>query len=156
MSFDKSLFLVAQIMKNIVKNKLYIESYKILCALESCNIYNELVYNIFLAWNDIKEENNIHSVNIMKVNLNAPISQIVAMLQAVNRKNHPLFKNTFSLNKKHKTVTEWNEYTRRICRYYSIDDTILCKMRMKSITKKISFYEYYEICKLFLRDVLMD
>lgn len=153
MSFDKALFLIAQIMKKVIKDNLYIESYKILHALESANLYNELIYNIFIIWEDIKTVYNIQVINIPHIDFsNTILSSIITLLDVMEyQKYHPVFKIPFIINKKHKSIHEWNKYIMFILKYFGLDYTLLGRIRI-SINARLSLYEYKEIAKLFLRE----
>lgn len=150
MLFYKALFLISQIMRKIIKDNLYIESYKILCAIEKYDLYNELVFNIFIQWDQIKYENNIGPFIIPKIDINKPFPQIITLFEVLDKQiTTPLIKRR-KINMKYKTIKEWNKYMRYICGYFNIDRDILCKITMK-MDQKISFYEYKEISKLFLK-----
>lgn len=150
MLFYKALFLISQIMRKIIKDNLYIESYKILCAVEQYDLYNELIFNIFIQWEQIKYENNISQFTIPKIDINKPFHQIITLFEVLDRQiETPLIKR-IKINMKYKTIQEWNKYMRYICGYFNIDRDILCKITMR-IDNKISFYEYKEISKLFLK-----
>ena len=155
-NFYRSIYIIAQIMKNIIKNNLYIESYKILYALENGIIYNNLIYDLSIHWDKIKEEHKINDIKFPKFVI-SPYSKIITLLEVMDKKIYvPDIRIKINVDRKYKTVKQWNKYVSYLCKYFGIDTTPLCRVRLM-LEEAISLYEYKEIVKLFLlKNVSMD